>query len=265
MKDIRIISLYSGSTGNAFLIQGPKGSILIDAGKSARRLCSALTAAGTSPDAIDAIFVTHEHQDHISALPVFLKKHNIPVHLPAACSYRLEHEPWCERALCPHPPISTVEAAGMKVTSFPTPHDSHGSVGYRIEIAREGKAPFCLGFATDIGTVTAEIHAALLGCDAVILESNHDPELLASGPYPYDLKQRIASRRGHLSNPDSAVEAALLAQGGTRAFLLAHLSLENNHPDIALDACIGAVGDATVTILAADPEELTELTMEELV
>ncbi|MBR2722360.1 MAG: MBL fold metallo-hydrolase [Clostridia bacterium] len=263
MKPIRILSLYSGSTGNSFLIQGPEGAILIDAGKSAKRLCASLCQAGISPDEISAIFVTHEHQDHISALPVFLKHHPIPVHLPAPSACRLENEPWSERLLLPHPPIFTTEAAGMKVTSFPTPHDSRASVGYRIEINRDGRSPLSVGLATDIGYVTDTIHAALLGCHAVILESNHDVEMLRYGPYPYDLKQRILSRRGHLSNEDSAIESARLAQGGTRAFLLAHLSLENNRPDVALDAHISSLGSEDVRLCVAHAEELTELVLEE--
>ena len=261
MKKIRVLSLYSGSTGNAFLIQGPKGSVLIDAGKNAKHLCASLGAAGVEPDEIQAILVTHEHSDHISALPVFLKKCRIPVHLARGCAYRLENEPWAEELLCPHPPICSFEVAGMQVTSFPTPHDSRASVGYRFEIPN-GDASFTLGYATDIGYVTPQIVDALTGCDAVILESNHDLDMLEEGPYPYDLKQRILSRRGHLSNPDSALLAARLCASGTKALMLAHLSRENNTPEIAYDDCHSAVGDESIEICVAHPDEITELTLE---
>ncbi len=262
MTDIRIISLYSGSTGNAFLISSPTGSILIDAGKSARRLCQEIKNAGFNPEDVRAILVTHEHTDHISALPVFLKKHPIPVHLQSECAYKLEQEPHVASCLHPHPPIFEEEICGMHVTSFPTPHDSHASVGYRIEIPTENGV-FRFGYATDIGYVSREVEQGLMGCDAVILESNHDPDLLMLGPYPYELKRRVASRRGHLSNADCASFAARLCQTGTKYLMLAHLSQENNVPDLAFDTCFSAIADERVRIFLARPEEITELKTED--
>ena len=264
MRGVRIFSLYSGSTGNAFLIDCPRGAILIDAGKSAKRLDLALKSAGIDPDRIGAILVTHEHSDHVSALPVWLKKHPVPVHLQGACAYRLEKETSVEPYLCKHPPVYSCEICGIRVTSFPTPHDSHGSVGYRMEIPTEDGEILSLGYATDIGYVSREVEEGLRGCHAVILESNHDPDMLMMGPYPYDLKRRIASRRGHLSNGDSAAFAAELCANGTKCLMLAHLSQENNTPDTAYDACVSSVGDAGVRICVAHPEEITELILEEL-
>lgn len=259
---VRIVSLYSGSTGNSFLISTPNGSILIDAGKSARRLCQALCDAGVCPDDVKAIFVTHEHHDHVSALPVFLKKHPIPVHVPNACMGKLSMEPTIFPCLVSHPPINREEVCGMTVTSFPTPHDSAGSVGYRMEIP-DGGNTLRIGYATDIGYVSGEVENGLLGCDAVILESNHDPEMLQDGPYPYHLKVRISSRRGHLSNPDSAAFAAKLCASGTKGLMLAHLSQENNTPDTAYDACVSAIGDERVRVCVAHPDEITELIWED--
>lgn len=260
MSDIRIISLYSGSTGNAFVISAPSGTLLIDAGKNAKRLCGALAEVNINVDDIGAILVTHEHTDHISALPVFLKKHPVPVHLAYGCAYKLLPHPSVEPLLHMHPPIHEECICGMRVTSFPTPHDSRASVGYRIEIPDEnGNIVYRIGYATDIGYVTPEIEKALTGCDAVILESNHDFDMLMTGPYPYDLKKRIASRRGHLSNPDSAALAAHLCATGTKKLMLAHLSQENNAPDIALGECMGAVGDSDVAVFVAHPEIPTEM------
>ncbi len=264
MTDVRILSLYSGSTGNAFIIRTPMGAILIDAGKSARRLTAALAEAGVDADEIRAVFVTHEHADHISALPVFLKKHPVPVHILAASAYKLECDEAAASCLRIHPPVFEEQVENMHIRSFPTPHDSRGSVGYRIEIEdADGQASLCIGYATDIGYVTKEICEGLCGCDAVILESNHDLEMLRTGPYPYDLKQRIASRRGHLSNPDSAELAACLCAEGTRGLMLAHLSQENNDPALAYDACFCAVGDDRVTIAVAAPDAVTELVLKE--
>ncbi len=260
MTDIRIISLYSGSTGNAFVISAPCGTLLIDAGKNAKRLCGALSEVDINVDDIGAILVTHEHTDHISALPVFLKKHPVPVHIAYGCAYKLLPHPSVEPLLHMHPPIHEERICGMQVTSFPTPHDSRASVGYRIEIPdTDGNTVYRIGYATDIGYVTPEIEEALTGCDAVILESNHDYDMLMTGPYPYDLKKRIASRRGHLSNPDSAALAARLCAAGTKKLMLAHLSQENNAPDLALGECVGAVGDADVEVFVAHPEIPTEM------
>lgn len=259
MSSVRILSLYSGSTGNSFLIHTPTDSILIDAGKNAKRLCMALAEAGVSPDEIRAIFITHEHNDHVSALPVFLKKHPLPVHILTASAYKLANDTSVAPCLCLHPPLFSETVGKICVTSFPTPHDSCGSVGYRIEINGENGQTYKIGYATDIGHVTADIETGLWGCDAVILESNHDVELLKMGPYPYDLKQRILSRRGHLSNSDSAAFAARLCTGGTKALMLAHLSQENNTPDLAYEECLSAVGDDSICICVAQPDAITEV------
>ncbi len=259
--NIRIISLYSGSTGNAFLVGTPEGYVLIDAGKSAKKLCAAIEETGVSPDEIRAVFLTHEHRDHISALDVYLKRHAIPVHTLAGSVPKLEMSEAVKGCLCVHEPRYTEEICGMTVTAFSTPHDSLASTGYRIEIPHEGGS-FRLGYATDIGHVSPEVEEGLSGCDAVILESNHDMDMLWDGPYPYYLKKRIASRRGHLSNSESAALAARLCIKGTRALMLAHLSQENNTPEIAYDECVSAVGDARVRVFVAHPHHVTEMHLE---
>ena len=258
MTDIHAYSLYSGSTGNSFLLDVNGTCILIDAGKSAKALCTAIHACGREPEQIAAVFVTHEHSDHIQALPVFLKKHPIPVHLPIACAYKLENEPWAETLLHPHPPIHTEEVNGIRFTSFPTPHDSRGSVGYRIEIPTENGL-LRIGYATDIGYVTPAVEESLMGCNAVVLESNHDPEMLMEGPYPYELKLRVSSKRGHLSNPDSACFAARLCANGTKSVMLAHLSQENNTPDTAYSEHLGQLAEDRVRLCVADPHAVVEL------
>jgi len=255
---VRVISLYSGSTGNATVITSPVGTLLIDAGKSAKQLTLALNEAGVSPDGIGAILLTHEHNDHVSALSVFLKKHPIPVHLPIGCAPKLERDPAIAPHLCPHPPIFDQTLCGMRVISFATPHDSLSSCGYRIEIPTD-EGIFTLGYATDLGYVSRDVEAALIGCDAVVLESNHDVDMLMYGPYPYDLKMRVASRRGHLSNNDSALLACRLCAAGTRSLMLAHLSAENNTPDTAYDACVSAIADASVHVSVASPDQITPL------
>ena len=257
---MRIVTLYSGSKGNSTYIEAGDAAILIDAGKSAKRLCSALCTLGVCIDDIDAIFITHEHSDHVSALETLTKKHRIPIHMASGCAAKFSSERFAalrENIVC-HPPLFEVEIKGTTVSSFPTPHDSNMSVGYRIEFCEDGKRR-AIGLATDIGYVTGDICQGLCGCEQVVLESNHDIEMLKDGPYPYDLKKRILSKRGHLSNRDSALFAANLAKRGTRSFILAHLSEENNTPGIALDEFLSTVADSTVRVAVADPEEPTEI------
>ena len=264
MKNIHAYSLYSGSRGNAFLLEANGVCILIDAGKSAKALCAAIQACGHQPEDISAVFITHEHSDHINALSVFLKKHPMPVHLPQACAYKLENDPAVAPHLIPHAPIHTEElGGGIRISSFPTPHDSRGSVGYRIEISTPD-GEYRIGYATDIGYVTRDIAENLTGCHAVVLESNHDPDMLRDGPYPYDLKLRVASKRGHLSNPDSASFAAHLCENGTKSLMLAHLSQENNTPDTAYSEHLGQLANDGVCICVAEQDAVVELKLEEL-
>ena len=260
MNNCRIVTLYSGSGGNSVYIRMADTAILIDAGKSARTLCNSLKAIGTDMSEIRAIFVTHDHHDHVSALEVLSKKHAVPIHMTDASAALFDRYPDApiHTRLVRHSPIFTEQVGPLRVTSFPTPHDSRMSVGYRIECEMDG-AIHSVGVATDIGYVTTEIREGLCGCEAVVLESNHDVDMLMKGPYPYELKQRIRSKRGHLSNHDSALLSAELAEKGTRAFLLAHLSEENNEPTLALEETERAISDPGVRISVAAPDEPTEL------
>ena len=265
MDSIRLISLYSGSSGNAFVVLSPAGNLLIDGGKSARRLTSALKEVGVCPEELSALLLTHEHNDHITALPVFLGKHPMSVYLPERSAYVFAANEALSPLLHPEPPcFSERLSCGITIRSFPTLHDSKGSVGYRIEIPLAGGKTFSFGYATDLGRVTDDVRAGLLGCDVVVLESNHDTEMLLDGPYPYYLKRRIHSLYGHLSNEESATFAAQLVESGTKALFLAHLSRQNNHPELAYDACLSAVGDRA-TVLIADPEHPVEWKEEFLV
>ncbi len=256
MAKYSITSLYSGSKGNSVLIESESSRILIDAGKSARALCSALSGIGKSIDDIDAIFITHEHTDHVSALEVLLKKHPIPVHIVGASAEKLFTRGLraYESLICVHPPVFTVGAGNIRVTSFPTPHDSEFSVGYRIEIGES-----IIGYATDIGYITEEVRNSLSGCESIVIEANHDEEMLMNGPYPYDLKIRIRSKRGHLSNKECALLASELCFIGTKNILLAHLSEENNEPSLAYDEVWSAIGDENVNLKIASQYEPVRL------
>lgn len=256
MKSYSITSLYSGSKGNSVLIESGNQKILIDAGKSARALCSALAEIGISIDEINAIFITHEHRDHVSALEILLKHHKIPVHIVGISARKLLLKGLSvyDELICIHPPVFSVEIGNMKVTSFPTPHDSDFSVGYTIKIGDK-----TIGYATDIGYISNEIRSALSGCESIVLECNHDEEMLMNGPYPYDLKLRIRSNKGHLSNTACADFASELCFIGTKNILLAHISEENNDPAIAYDEVWSAISDDSVNLKLASQHQPTKL------
>ena len=231
MNKIEVFTLYSGSGGNSTYVSCGDCAILIDAGKSARALENALISAGKNIRDISAIFVTHEHADHIGALEIISKKHHIPVHMTSVSA---DSSVRCGSALCSvvkaHTPLFSEQIGDMKISSFVTPHDSAMCVGYRIECGDSSAA-----VATDIGVVTPEILSALEGCSRVVLESNHDKRLLEIGPYSYELKMRIKSEIGHLSNDDAAVGAKLLVKMGSEKIILGHLSGENNYPELAYE------------------------------
>ena len=263
MKNCTITTLYSGSGGNAIYIRVADTAILIDAGKSARALCRALCDIGADIADVRAVFVTHEHSDHISALEVLSKKCDVPIHIMEKSAARFDALPpsVLHERLVRHEGMFCETVGDLTVASFRTPHDSRMSVGYRISFL-DDDGEHVLGIATDIGYVSDSVREGLCGCEAVVLESNHDEQMLMDGPYPYDLKLRIRSNRGHLSNADSASLAADLAAHGTRAFLLAHLSEENNDPALALDEALSAISDPSVAVLVASPDRPTELVWE---
>lgn len=255
MTEFHIRSLYSGSAGNSVLISACGTNILIDAGKSARTLCASLNAAGSDIGSIDAIFVTHEHSDHIGALEVISKKYRIPVHMTEASALNMSMGSFLGGAAVIHAPLYSVQVGALTVSSFQTPHDSACCVGYRVEFDGSDGCRHALGCATDIGCVTPHLREALCGCEAVVVECNHDVDMLRFGPYPGQLKTRILSRRGHLSNEDCAAFSCELAAAGARYILLAHLSRENNRPEMAYAAVRAAVPDESVSIVIADPDE----------
>lgn len=265
MRTPRLVTLYSGSDGNCTFVSSGSTHILIDAGKSARTLCAKLTEIGSDISEISAIFITHEHSDHISALETISKKYHIPIHITHGSAKKIDRLPdaTVHSCLVRHENIFCETVGNITVKSFVTPHDSLMSVGYRIEFEMNDNLRV-FGVATDIGHVSESVRNGLLGCETVVLESNHDEQMLLDGPYPRDLKMRILSKRGHLSNKDSALFAAELAANGTKNIILAHLSRENNDPSIAFDEVHGAISDDGVCIAVASPDCPTEIVLAEV-
>jgi phosphoribosyl 1,2-cyclic phosphodiesterase len=231
MSHLRFGTLYSGSSGNSVFVEYKNTRLLIDIGRGPIVTKKALETVGCTPANIDAIFVTHEHSDHISGVGRIAGRNDIPVHLPAGCATAADLPDWTNL----HSPVFEVEVGidGLRVSSFVTPHDSRASVGYIVEAGK-----FRLGVATDLGVLTKSVVTALAGCDSVVIESNYDPRMLENGHYPAFLKRRIASDYGHLSNEMGALLAAMLVHSGTENIILAHLSDENNKPELALECTL---------------------------
>lgn len=225
-----IVSVFaSGSSGNCALLSEGDTHLLFDAGISMRRILSALAQAGHTIDEVTGVLMTHEHSDHVSGLPMLIKTHPLPVYAPHTVVNRLRGMyPVLEDALHIIPTGEAFSVGSLRVTAFHNSHDTDECVGYRVE----GSAVY--GHATDTGTVTEDMRRYLRGADTVLLESNHDEELLIAGRYPFPLKRRILSTQGHLSNAECAAFARELAESGTSRVILAHLSRENNTPSRAL-------------------------------
>ena len=241
----KAIPLFSGSSGNSVYIKYGDDEVLIDAGVSYKNLRLALEKVGTDISNIKAIFVTHEHSDHVKGLPVMCKHCDIPVYIneKSYSGMRLpDEDAFCEHAIVKNAGES-VSVGDIYVKIFSTPHDSSGSVGYRFDFS--GGESF--GYATDIGEVTTDIREGLYGCSTVVLESNHDIGMLKNGPYPYILKKRILSDHGHLSNDACAEFIPELVDHNTSKVILAHLSLENNTPEIAYRTSAVALTEAGYT------------------
>ena len=228
--------------------------LLIDAGVSCRAICASLRAVGSAPENISAIFVTHEHIDHVRGLDVFCKSRKIPVHITRPSAGNLPYV--AGAALCDcfvmHDILFSENIGDdINIYSFATSHDSACSVGYRIDFADTGES---FALATDTGYVTDGMRAAMSDVNYCVLEANYDESLLMCGSYPYPLKRRILSSSGHLSNDDSADFAAELEASGTKGIMLAHLSRENNYPPLAEKTVAAKLfGEARLTV--ATPSE----------
>lgn len=223
-------SIASGSSGNCAVWNAGQTAVLIDLGVSVRALNKALRDIDMEIGDLSAVLLTHEHTDHIRGLATFAKRYDLPVYATfGTAAALLQKMPQAEKNLRTFAGGEQFDIDGLHVRSMPTPHDAAEPVAYRIDGGGHR-----LGYVTDIGFLPEEIQHTISGCDTIVLESNHDIEMLRTGPYPMYLKQRIRGRRGHLSNEECAQGAAALAQAGARRLVLAHLSEKNNNPLMAL-------------------------------
>jgi phosphoribosyl 1,2-cyclic phosphodiesterase len=247
---IRFKSLGSGSGGNATVIQAKCGAqlvhLLVDCGLGIRELDKRLGAAGMTADRIDAIFVTHEHGDHIGCAVQLAIRERIPIWMSAG-TYHAIGSPDCEGLLHLAYDCATIDLGAMQVRPFTVPHDAREPLQMCVT---DGDAR--MGVLTDLGHVSAHVMEQLAGCGTLVLECNHDEAMLLASSYPPLLKRRVAGAWGHLANSAAALAAQGLLAHGLKQVLAAHLSEQNNRPELAREALAVALGCAASDVLVAD-------------
>lgn len=240
MNLAKAVPLFSGSKGNSYYIGSTSEGILIDAGRSCKQIELAMQANGLSMKSVGAVFITHEHSDHCSALRVLSKKYGFRVYASAGTLNALSAGDRLFDRTNALEIKSEVALGNMLIQRIDTPHDAAQSCCYRV-VAPDGKSALV---ATDMGVMTDAVRRAASQSDFVVLESNHDIEMLKNGIYPYYLKQRILSNKGHLSNDACARELVELVRGGTLRLMLGHLSEENNTVQLAMKTSVSQLEQA---------------------
>ncbi len=235
---MKVVVLVSGSGGNATLVEGADGvRVLVDAGFSGRDLETRLRAVGIEPDSLSAIFITHEHGDHTRGMGVLARRFGLALHLTPLTRKACEVLLLGNEDVRPYSSAAPLRIGALEVRPFLTVHDAADPVAVTIRDVVTGDK---LGIATDLGRPTTAVRAALADCHLLVLEANHDEAMLWNGPYPWSVKQRIASSHGHLSNRASGELARELFHPELAAVVLAHLSEHCNDGALASDV-VGAV------------------------
>ncbi len=252
----RFASLFSSSTGNCTYIGTPTDAILVDVGMSTKQTLLQMEYMGIDPSGIKGVFITHEHSDHVKGLKVFASKFKIPVYMTEGTLTQLDRSNILSDKYDAFViPDEGVEIGSIHVKAFRTSHDSAESCGYTA-LLPDGRK---ISVATDMGEITHDVMQSIKGSDLVLIESNHDIGMLRNGPYPYNLKRRILSSRGHLSNEDCSEALKTLVDTGTTRFVLGHLSRENNYPPLAYETAkaslteFGAVEGVDYMLQVASP------------
>ena len=251
---ISVAVLASGSSGNSIYLESEKTKVLIDAGLGTRPTAERLRKVGRSLDEVEAIFLSHEHSDHVRGLGSLSRNLTIPVYT------NLEHLPEVSGDPKDVRCFKVGESFSFKdltITPFPVLHDCYDPVGFVIE---SGGAK--VGVITDLGSVTKLVIERLKGSNLIIIEANHDEEMLKNGPYPWELKQRVAGREGHLSNREAGEAIAQLLHQELNHIFLAHLSRENNLPSLAYSTVSDHLNGAEVELhltFADRPSDLVSL------
>lgn len=250
---LSVCVLASGSKGNAVHITSGDTRILIDAGLSGKEIQRRMALRNLSADDLDAILVTHEHSDHIQGVGVLARRHKIPVHISRHTAQAGDKRlgKISERV---HFRCGTAFTIGaLEIHPFTTSHDAADSAGFTVRCNG-----FKAGIATDLGIATELVRRHLQDCQLLVLEANHDPQMLIEGPYPWPLKQRIRGRNGHLSNAQCRDLLGELLHPDLQQVILAHLSENNNTPAHALNTVAEALQNHTARICVATQEAIGE-------
>jgi phosphoribosyl 1,2-cyclic phosphodiesterase len=250
---VRFASLGSGSEGNALLVEVQSGTtttrVLLDCGFSAKEVERRLARLGSGVEGLDAILITHEHSDHIGSALTLARKWSIPLYMSWGTARAVGadeadvdlHVLWGDEA---------VAIGDVSVLPYTVPHDAREPLQY---VLSDGTGR--LGVLTDVGTSTPHISAVLSGCDALVLECNHDVQMLAASRYPQSLKARIGGNHGHLNNVAAAEILASLDRSRLRHLVAAHLSQQNNSPELARAAMAGVLGAAATEVVVASQDD----------
>lgn len=230
---LKISPLFSGSRGNCALVQADGINILLDAGYGYKQIISRLAQFDLTPADISAILITHEHNDHISALPYLTRGLRVRVYAPTMICDCVSQRTYCSEVL---PVDGSFNLGGVQVDLYQCSHDSLDCVGYRFTNDYESVAS-----VTDTGCTNDALVEFLSPCKGILLESNHDADMLKNGPYPYPLKRRILSDYGHLSNEQTAQVITKLKGSNVKHIVLAHLSEQNNTKEIAFNSAVNAL------------------------
>jgi len=244
---MRFAFLGSGSRGNAALVEANGTCVMIDCGFTAREAETRLARLGKRPADVSAIIVTHEHSDHIGGVAPFARRHRVPVWMTVGTRVNSVAGELPELRLFSSHESFTVD--GLSIHPYPVPHDAREPAQFVFDTGVHR-----LGMLTDAGAVTAHMETMLADCDALVLECNHDPHMLATGPYPPPLKARVGGRFGHLSNAQAGAILERVRAGRLQHVVAAHLSEKNNRPELARAALSGALGCEPEWISVADQD-----------
>lgn len=240
---MQFCSLYSGSSGNSIYISSPKAKILVDAGVTGKSIGLALESINVNPLYLNGILVTHEHSDHVKGVGVLSRRFNLPIYANEKTWIAMKNK----IGKIKNENINIIDKnfniMDMEIETFKIPHDASDTIGYSIN--SNGKK---VSIATDMGVFTNGIKNNIKDSDLVLIESNHDEEMLKFGPYPYELKRRILSSTGHLSNSDSASAILEVLKHGPKKIFLGHLSGTNNVPELAYKTVENILIDNNVKI-----------------
>jgi phosphoribosyl 1,2-cyclic phosphodiesterase len=250
---MKIAVIASGSSGNSIWISTGSTAVLIDAGISCRRITAAVEEMGLDPSALSAVLVTHEHSDHVSGLGPVTRRFDVPAYATEGTHAAIDHR----LGRCPGRELveagTDFEIGDLRISPFVVSHDCVDPVGYAVT---DGATRAVV--ATDLGVVGSPVRHRMGEADCVVLEFNHDERMLIDGQYPWFLKQRIMSSRGHLSNEAAARELVTLSDRPVSTLILAHLSRENNTPELALSTAREALeraGRSDVRVFLSDQEQ----------